>query len=155
VADTRTQDDIIARYEEAEKNDFFGFRREVLGAAMTMESLTAVGLDVSGVTEWNPLSGADLEASAQSYLDFAIGKILDHRGISASRSVDKLAEHAWLLGRDDVVKAMDEADYENYGAPKVKAFADGMGWTWPESPELARMAVGLPCEPGCEGGCGR
>ncbi|WP_301547102.1 hypothetical protein [Micromonospora sp. C95] len=45
-----------------------------------------------------------------------------------TRSVDKLGELAWLLGRDDIVAAMDHAGYPMYGAPKVKAFADGFGW---------------------------
>ena len=96
---------------------------------------------------------ADLAASR--YLDFAIGKIRNHRGISASRSVDKLTEYAWLLGRDDVVTAMEAADYPQYGAPKVKAFAEGMGWEWPSTPDLARMSQGLPCEDTCADGCGQ
>lgn len=56
---------------------------------------------------------------------------------------------------------MDEAGYENYGAPKVRAFAEGMGWSWsvlvPEGDAtlLDRMASGLPCVPDCEYGCGR
>jgi len=87
------------------------------------------------------------------YLEFAIGKIQGHRGISAGRSVDKLREMAWLLGRDDVMAAMDKADYQNYGAPKIKAFAEGMGLPWPDDEDLARMALGYPCTDDCEGGC--
>ena len=71
-------------------------------------------------------------------------------------SVEKLTEYAWLLGRDDVVATMNRADYVQYGAPKVKAFALGLGLPWPEDDEeLERMAYGEPCQPGCEGGCGR
>ncbi|WBB52414.1 hypothetical protein [Verrucosispora sp. WMMD573] len=57
--------------------------------------------------------------------------ILDHRGNSVSRSVETLAELAWLLGRDDLASAIDDADYPIYGAPKVKFFADGFGWRSP------------------------
>ncbi|MEU7176071.1 hypothetical protein ABZ949_31815 [Micromonospora tulbaghiae] len=70
----------------------------------------------------------DHETHARDYLRLAIGKILDHRSSSASRSVDKLSELAWLLGRDDVVAAMGHAGYPMYGAPAVKAFAGGFGW---------------------------
>ena len=69
--------------------------------------------------------------------------------------MEKLIEYAWLLGRDDVVAAMEAAEYTNYGAPKVKAFAEGMGFPWPtDDPGLTRMADGLPCADDCLNGCG-
>jgi hypothetical protein len=148
---TRTQDEILARFHAIADGDFFGFRREVLSDAMTADTLKAAMPGANVVDTWTP---DDTEPAARGYLDFAIGKILNHRGISAARSVDKLGEYAWLLGRDDVVSAMDAAGYEQYGAPKVKAFAEGMGWEWPDDRELVRMADGLPCRDGCEGGCG-
>ncbi|MGC4857509.1 hypothetical protein ACLQ24_30140, partial [Micromonospora sp. DT4] len=105
--------------------------------------------------EWT--QRVDHETYARNYLDFAIGKILDHRGNSASRSVDKLSELAWLLGRDNIVAAMDHAGYPMYGAPQVKAFADGFGWPFLDGDDglaLARMADGQQCDPqGCERGC--
>lgn len=88
-------------------------------------------------------------------LPFALGKILNHRGISASRSVDQLTEYAWLLGRDDVVQAMQDAAYPQYGAPKVKAFGEGLGLEWPGTEPMRRMADGLPCSDDCWQGCGR
>jgi hypothetical protein len=37
--------------------------------------------------------------------------------------------------------------------PKLKAFADGMGFDWPSGEvDLDRMALGLPC--GADYGCG-
>lgn len=148
---TRTQDEILSRFREADEDDFLGFRREVLAEAMTLDTLRVALPDAKDLpTEWTP---TDTEAAARNYLSFAITKIEDHRGISASRSVDKLTEYAWLLGRDDVVAAMEAVEYAQYGAPKVKAFADCMGWPWPDGPDLARMAEGLPCEDGCDAGC--
>lgn len=90
-------------------------------------------------------------------LDFAVVKILGHRGISANRSVDRLREYAWLMGRDDLMSAMDAAEFPQYGAPIVKAFADAMGWPFgdPGDEVLARMASGEPCTDGCEEGCGQ
>jgi len=90
------------------------------------------------------------------YLAFAIRKVVDHRGISAERSVVKLREYAWLLGRDDAVVAMDAAAYPQYGAPKLKAFALAMGLPWPtDDIVLEHMASGQPCSPNCWEGCGR
>lgn len=154
----RTQDEILSRFRMAAEGyaDFFGFAREVLGEAMTLDTLKQALPAAEELPEWEPADDAVLLAKARDYLHFAIQKIQDHRGISASRSVDKLREYAWLLGRDDVVDAMDKAEYENYGAPKVYAYATGMGWVddWPVDAALGRMAAGEPCVPGCESGCG-
>jgi len=153
---SRTQDEIVTRIEVVRvEGDWLGFRQEVLIGALDFEH--AKPFLNEGVTEveWNGKRDADLEQTAKSYLEFAIGKIEDHRGISASPSVDKLTEYAWLLGRDDVVSAMENAHYPQYGAPKVKAFADGMGWPWPDAADLNRMAEGSLCEPGCQSGCGQ
>lgn len=155
MTETRTQDEIVARMREVEAGDFFGFRREVLIDALDFEH--AREWLKPGVTadEWRPaLDQPSILAQAQAYYGFALGKIRDHRGISASRSVDKLGEFAWLLGRDDVVAAMDAAEYAQYGAPKVKAFGEAFELPWPDEPEMTRMAAGQPCEPDCGAGCG-
>lgn len=152
---TRSQDEIIARMS-ATGDDYFVFRSEVLVGALDYEHAKPYLKPEVTAEEWAPSEAEDALASAASYLAFAIGKIDGHRGISASRSVDKLTEYAWLLGRDDVVEAMGVADYENYGAPKVKAFAVGLGLPWPtDNAELERMANGLPCVDDCDGGCGQ
>jgi hypothetical protein len=151
----RTQEEIVTRFEAA-IDDMFGFQREVLLGAMDYEHAKPFLKEDVTEAEWQE-SRSDTAEAARGYLDFAIGKIVDHRGISAGRSVEKLTEYAWLLGRDDVVAAMEAADYTNYGAPKVKAFAEGMGLPWPtDDPRLVRMAEGLPCRTdGCDEGCGR
>lgn len=162
----RTQEEILSRYRELAdgREDFFGFRREVLASSMTGDTLRQTGLDLEESTlAAAPLTPPEnLSGEASGYLEFAIGKIINHRGISASRSVDKLGEYAWLLGRDDVVEAMSAADYAQYGAPQVRAFAEGMGWPFLDATgdevdrrALERMSAGDPCEPECEMGCGR
>ncbi|MFC4148645.1 hypothetical protein ACFO0M_20520 [Micromonospora mangrovi] len=152
----RTQEEIVTRVWalRANRGDVFGFREEVLVEALDLDHARQV------ITPRHPVEWAqrvDHETYARGYLDFAVGKILDHRGNSASRSVDKLSELAWLLGRDDIVAAMDHAGYPMYGAPKVRAFADGFGWPFLDGDDglaLARMADGQQCDPqGCERGC--
>lgn len=154
----RTQDQIVTRMREVVADgDMLGFRREVLLEALDYEHARPYLKPETTEQAWAESVGeTPLADRAARYLDFAVGKILDHRGISAGRSVEKLTEYAWLLGRDDVVTAMNRADYAQYGAPKVKAFAVGLALPWPDADtELERMADGDPCEPGCESGCGR
>ncbi|WFE41918.1 hypothetical protein [Micromonospora sp. WMMD998] len=157
----RTQEQILARFKAITDGgtDWMGFRRDVLLSAMDVETLCKAVPDGNiDVDRWVPI---DPEHEAREYLTFAIGKAVDHRGISASRSVDKLREYAWLLGRDDIVQAMEDAEYEQYGVPKLKAFAVGLGWPWPadgdgwQEKALARMAEGMPCSEDCYDGCGQ
>ncbi|MBQ1052272.1 hypothetical protein KBX50_27935 [Micromonospora sp. C51] len=54
---------------------------------------------------------------------------------------------AWLLGRDDLAPAIDDADYPIYGAAKVKIFADGFGWPFTDTigdPHLRQMLTRWP-----------
>ncbi|MEU7617265.1 hypothetical protein AB0B27_14395 [Micromonospora rifamycinica] len=155
----RTQEEIVTRVWalRANREDIFGFREEVLVEALDLDYARQV------ITPRHPEAWTrriDHETYARDYLRFAVGKIIDHRGNSASRSVDKLGELAWLLGRDDIVAGMDRVGYPMYGAPKVKAFADGFGWLFLDDFDgdtrvaLARMAEGQQCDPqGCERGC--
>lgn len=156
----RTQDEILARFHAAD--DFFGFAVEALSDSMTADTIRRINPDAELPADWAPRAPDALEAEAREYLAFAAEKALSHRGISAERSVIKLREFAWLLGKDFVVHAMDVADYAQYGAPKLRAFADGMGWGFlgladndVERSELDRMSQGLPCVDDCKNGCGQ
>jgi hypothetical protein len=155
VVRVRTQDEIVARIKAISADDLLGFGREVLIDGLDFEHARPfLAPRVDAGRDWSSPTRS-FEVDARHYLEFAIGKILGHRGISAGRSVDKLREWAWLLCRDDVVQAMDVAEYPQYGAPKVKAFALGLGWPWPsDNAALERMATGLPCVPDCASGCG-
>lgn len=150
----RTQEEILAQIEAVTGDDFFGFRREVLIAVLDYEHARQFLKEDTTPEEWAQEQVTDVLAAGFGYYGFALGKIRDHRGISASRSVAKLREYAWLLGRDDVITAMDEADYPQYGAPQVAAFAKGFGLDWPTEAAMMRMSSGLPCEDDCMDGCG-
>lgn len=137
---TRTQDEIAARFAAADAA--FGWDREVLAMQMEYEHIRSALNDDVTPEQWAEARAteADVETAAREYLLFAVGKAADARGISAQRSVIKLAEFAWLLGRDDVITAMDAAPYRPYGKPKLRAFADGMGY--PLTTDIAEEA---PC----------
>jgi hypothetical protein len=149
----RTQEEILARLREVSKEDFFGFSQEVLLGALDFEH--AKPFLKEGVTpdQWAPaLTEEALKKDALNYLTFAWGKAEDHRGISASRSVDKMTQYCWLLGYD--VKSIEEAGYAQYGCPKLKAAAELLGAPLPTEPALVRMMDGEPCGASYECGCG-
>lgn len=155
----RTPEEIKARIAEVASSDFLGFQREVLITALPFEIASEFLKEGTTAEEWAAQSEETAEkqaAESARYLEFAIGKATDHRGISAGRSVEKLEAHAWVAGRDDVLRAMEVAGYQNYGAPKLKAFALAMRLEWPSikaNLEINRMAEGLSCRPGCDEGC--
>lgn len=163
AAEPRTDEEIRTRLAAVAAVDMLGSHYEVLAAALSYDAAVAADVVADGCTreQWerHRFVGDELARRARSYLDFAIGKIVNHRGISASRSVGALAGFAWLMRRGDVATAMDSAPYAQYGAPKVRAFALGMGWgeDWEAAalPALERMAEGRPCRPACAEGCGR
>ncbi|MFD0885247.1 hypothetical protein ACFQ08_11895 [Streptosporangium algeriense] len=151
----RTQDEIVARVRAVADRDLFGFRTEVLIMALDYRHVREFVADDPADDGWGAADAETVEREAREYYAFALGKIEGHRGISARRSVEKLTEFAWLLGRDDIVSAMEAADYEQYGAPKVKEFGVGLGLEWPSTEAMTRMAAGEPCRPDCDEGCER
>jgi len=161
----RTPAEITARIEEIKGEDFLGFRSQVLVASLPFEEAQAGGWPAEGVTaerwaEFVHVTEEEITKAAIDYLEFAFGKAEDHRGISANRSVEKMGEFAWLLCRDDVESAMEQADYAQYGVPVLVAFAESFSdesraiWATVKNEGLERMAVGLSCEPNCYEGCG-
>jgi hypothetical protein len=160
----RTQEEILGRIARIRGSDLMGFRMEVLVTALSFESAKQWRAVDCTAEQWGKtLTDEDFIARALEYLVFAMDKADSHRGISAGRSVEKLYEFAWLLGREDVMKAMDVAGYPQYGAPKLRAFAQTMGlafqevWISEVTDALVHMANGRPCDDAAnfECGCGR
>lgn len=151
----RTPAEIVARIEAiGPLDDLFGAQRYDLVCSMPYEHAKPYLRDE--VTAETYVQDPDPRASALAYIPFAIGKATDHRGLSASRSIDHLKAWAWLLG-DDVLAAVEAADFENYGAPKIRAFLEAIDALdhWPADDEaLNRMARGEKCAEDCWEGCG-
>lgn len=153
---TRSQDEIVARIEQvlAGGGDLFGAEQSELMDPLDFEHAKRFLKDGVTAEEW---AAAQAETggtahSARTYVPFAVGKIRDHRGLSAGRSVDHFRGWAWLMGWD-----LPDEPYAQYGAPLVYAFLEHFGWLdlWPaDAPDLERMRRGQPCELGCIEGCG-
>lgn len=125
---SRTQEEIVARFMAAD--DAFGWAREVLVQFLGYEHVRPLLNEDIGEAEWEKLTAVatnDIGQEAREYYALALDKIENERGISAERSVVKLTEFAWLMGADDVLAAMEEAEYTPYGAPKVAVFGAAFG----------------------------
>lgn len=125
---TRSSAEIYARAQAAD--DMFGWAQGMLLSYCDYDTVLPLLNDGVTAEDWakNADDPAKIGEAARSYYEFALGKIEDERGISAERSVVKLREYAWLMGRDDVVAAMDAAPYPMYGAPKVAVFGEAFGY---------------------------
>jgi hypothetical protein len=90
---------------------------------------------------------------AEEYMEFAWEKAGNHKGLSARRSLIKMLAWMFLLERDDIVEAMDQAGFVNFGAPMLAAVCEAMYWPIPDDEEIRRMIAGKPCVPRCDRGC--
>jgi hypothetical protein len=158
----RTQEEILERYRKVQENDIFRFQASALLPYLSREQVEEFVKPGSDLASWEmfPLERSDVVAEIKEYMAFAIDKAINHRGISADRSIVKMREWAWILAKDDLLAEIDAAGYVNYGAPKLKVICDHMGWGWADmdglsSPEFTAMASGRPCQTDCSLGCDR
>lgn len=148
----RSQDEIVAHIKANS-----GFMDFTCGALLEYLDFERAREFLDGDTtaeKWEQKSAgreAILDAM-RDYMEFAWGKVEDHRGISAKRSVDKMRAWTWLLGDEETLKAFDAADYKNYGAPKLAVICKAYGFPIPEGSDIQRMIAGEPC--GSMEGCG-
>ncbi len=142
----RTLEQVRERFDKSLTEDtFLNFRIEVLGAYLADK--------LEDPTKVLPLTEEAVKAELLDYLDFAFGKAINHRGISASRSIQKLSTWAWILDLDDLVAfAEDDKNYPQYGVPILKKFAEHFEIEMPEA--ILDWPDGKPCVPNCDEGCG-
>lgn len=99
-----------------------------------------------------PLTREIVVEKMREYMSFAWDKAENHRGISASRSVDKMHAWTWLIGEDNQI---NWDNYQNYGCPILKQICEKYGFNIPKSEALVRMSQGLVCGTDYDCGCGR
>ena len=155
----RTVDEIAKHYETRRGEDFLHYEAEVLVPFLPYELAKPWLKPTSQSKDWEQaaLSEKGVLDTMRRYMEFAWDKALGHRGISASRSICKLASWLWLLGDDEMVAfCRNEDNYENYGAPMLMAICKQYGFSIPDDEAAVRMSQGLPCRPsGCDEGCGQ
>ena len=155
----RTQDEILERILDRKGSDFLGFECEVLYTYLTYDNVLQF-LKEDHVLErddWTDgLGDSAVFKELKGYMEFALGKAYNHRGISAGRSISKMTSYLWLLGNDDLFDKFLNAGYAQYGVPQLMVVCEAFDMDVPDymQDEIANMAQGDPCEPGCDEGCG-
>lgn len=150
----RTYDEIVQKCHDSDS--CFGFDLQVLVPYLPFEYAKEFLKDNTVEEEWNkkviPLTEEHIKAEMADYMEFAWEKVKDHRGISASRSIEKMVEWCWLLGDNDSVDfASDDKNYAMYGAPILCYISKKYDLPIPWNGDLKRMVKGDPCHEKCHG----
>lgn len=149
----RTVQEIVAHCKE--NKSFFGFDKEILvpylpfaDAKQFLKKDTTEADFTDGWKQREQDRDAVIKQMAD-YLDFAWEKAENHRGLSASRSVEKMETWLWLLGDDENLAKFQAAPFAMYGCPQLKIVAEAYKLPIPESDVIAKMLAGESCRPGC------
>ena len=131
----------VARDLCEDRDDVWGFAAEVAVDFLTYEQakfrLAASYKEhiKEGKEEWHQIT--DVMEAVQDFLDymvFAWMKARDERGLSATRSIYKLAAWMKILGRPDIAKVLLDDDlYAPYGIPALVEACNMLGIKYPEN----------------------
>jgi len=138
----KTQQEFVNKFDELKNSGgVFDFRPEVLVNYLTFENAKPhlmkdyVKEVEQGLKQWEQIT--TIEKCADDFLQymaFAWGKAEDERGISASRSIQKLGMWLWIMNRDDLRTIIEDDDlYNPYGAPALIEVCNQMGIEVPNS----------------------
>lgn len=150
---------IKARIEEQPILDFFP--EVILGYLAWDDALQFLSKDwlakegeevLKAKWKYQPNTNEAVLTEMKEYMEFAWDKALNHRGLSANRSIDKMRAWCWLLGDEEKI---DWEKYAQYGAPILKQICELYGFPMPDTSDAANMAAGSPCCQDCDMGCGK
>lgn len=136
----KTQSEILQEIK-ADRGGLFDFTADVLIQFLDWESGKEFYKDefVKEVNEGTKekVNSLTLENGVKEFLDyleFAWGKAEDQRGLSASRSIQKLSAYLWVFGKEDLKKTLnDDSLYNPYGAPALIKVSEALSINVPES----------------------
>jgi hypothetical protein len=147
----RSFEEIVAKVQET-RGEIFSFHAEVLVPFLPFDIAKQFLVADAKAENWKPtpFDRETVLGEMRTYMaEYGWPKATEHRGLSASRTVDKMRAWSWLLGDDKAVELCD-GDYAPYGAPILKALSDYFGFPVPDSDGAKRMAAGEACDPECE-----
>ena len=136
----RTQDEIVARYEEIKDNDFFGSEVEEYVMFMDYEHAKPYLNDDTKKENWKPHQLEEVKSVMIDYMDFAWEKANDCRGLSASRSLSHYMAWLWVDGQEELAKSLGK--YEYYGKPQLEKICQYLGLDSKQWDNGARTNVG-------------
>lgn len=141
----RTPEEILAQCQLSES--FFRFDVDALTEFLTFDQARPLFKDEALRTGWKsePITREAVLAKMRDYMEFAWDKVENHRGLSASRSIEKMEAWIWLLGDDDAARLVAATYYTNYGAPKLACICERYGFPIPDDEGIRRMIRSQPC----------
>jgi hypothetical protein len=161
----RTQEEIVKKIKSIEGKDLFGFQTDDLLESLDFDHAKQFLKEEATADKWqNKIpSHEEITRTIIDYLPFAFSKAIDHRGISAARSIEHMKAWLWLLGNDELLAfAENEDNYQNYGAPILMEIADALGVKIELDEEdlkifeaMANGEICPACSTGNQCGCGR
>lgn len=99
-----------------------------------------------------PLTEEAVKAEMLEYLKFGFEKAINHRGLSAGRTIEKLRTWLWILEDEELVAFLDDdRNYVNYGMPMLKRVAAKYNFPIPD--DAQGWDDGKPCHRDCDQGC--
>lgn len=124
----RTQEEILERFKEVRKDDFFGFETDVIFYHLKFKYAKEFLNESVTEDQWEEHQEENSRESIlnqmKDYMVFAWEKAINERGISASRSMSKYNAWVWLLGDD----LGDLNNYTEYGKPNLKTICKKYKW---------------------------
>lgn len=155
----RSPAEIKARIAEVQGADLFGSKVVDLVYALPWADAKPYLVDDATEDKFNAdatPTDESVHAEIVRYLAFAWEKALDHRGLSAARSIEHMRAWLWLLGDHELLAVTHDDDrFPQYGAPILAAISRKYGAAIPEGDRAARMIAGDKCCATCNEGCGQ
>lgn len=133
----RTQDEVVARYEEREKGDMFGFETNEYLLRLDWEHVKPYLTEEAqqeGAEVWTvPEDALEMEKILErmrDYMRFAHKKADNEGGLSACRSVGHYIAWIWLLGDDDFLAEVEREydDSDDYGKSTLRMIEEHYGF---------------------------
>ena len=154
----RTAVEILTLYQKMRDDgkDFFGFVGEVMIRYLPFDLAKPFLKDSVQETDWHPhgLTDEAVLKEMSDYMTFAWGKVENHRGLSAGRSIEKMSAWLRVLGNDELADKLDSGDpWGQYGAGLLAIVCEKYKFPIPAGEAIQNMIQGMPCRPGCRDGC--
>ena len=139
-----TAEEIIQRIkDEHGKGQFRSWVINDLYGVLTYEEAGELLKPTVTKEGWGEVLSRNSEEVAErivSYLPFAINKAVEHRGISAGRSIDHFRDWVWLLGDSEAEAFInDRKNYPMYGAPVLSYSLNRFGVSYAFTQEERRV----------------
>lgn len=150
----RTQDQIVKRIKRTGVEDFFGTNTDLMvyldfehAREFLKKNVTKAEWDKDHMDFDRDRTVEDM----RKYMVFAWDKAVNHRGLSASRSIDHFCNWLYMLEDDELLEFSESGNnYAYYGVPILKKICDKYGFDVPKGESVQRMSEGKPCHEGCD-----